>query len=661
MTMSVSLQIHEIVERARAEGEAAERSFDRAATDLQIRSSSRINLYDSDAFSRASSLLSDAKRAGDELYTTMQGLVGYVNRSCKPLLAQGAAKAAVKEVADLISWLNEESKIDTNITGSIGSDSLGQLSSRKYTPTVEARMIEQEWERAVSSMSGTTEEDKKYALETLVAEEAKRKKESELRAVRARQASIDAERRKRQNDEYEKVREAAKAKRAFEEEQAKTEKYLKAQEGLKIAKEAVDYSRLSSSFGELGDFADAAALKKFCEGEAARLKEKKSRETEFENRQKLTKFGIYAGIFLVVVIVLAVLLKVVVPGIRNSVKYNDAQELWDSGNYDEAVEEYEELGNFKDSASKVYEVKYSKAGDLYENGDYFAAADIYAELGVYSDSADRLTDCYDSYIESQCDTGEDVNEEILSQINSIPQEYREKCTENLYRFAVKCVKSKEWSAAEEYFGECGDYKESSSYIDYCKAVGYYNDAQNESDYRTVRELFRELNGFSDADSYVQKCDSKLMSNATLTLDEAVEILEEMENRSIAMEELLSLCNDVMDCQYELEISKISEEENGDTDLSGNTFYTLQMEFEVINGVLCVCPTFEQFKNTGLEAAEVFRSAVPRSADEMEFYAVFPHGSEAEAFTFTFTNSWAELYSKVLKATYYYYASSPESD
>lgn len=70
-------------------------------------------------------------------------------------------------------------------------------------------------------------------------------------------------------------------------------------------------------------------------------------------------------------------------------KYNHAVSLANTGNYDEAISIFEELGDYKDSAYQAKSVTYQKADSLYKNGQIIDAAMIFNNLR-FDDSEDRV-------------------------------------------------------------------------------------------------------------------------------------------------------------------------------------------------------------------------------------------------------------------------------
>ena len=90
-----------------------------------------------------------------------------------------------------------------------------------------------------------------------------------------------------------------------------------------------------------------------------------------------------------------VLTTVIIP---NS-KYNSAMELYNAGQYEEALSAFEALNGYKDSAAMVVECKYIVAQMLYEGQKYDEAITAFETLNGYKDSAEQITKCQAAIIE----------------------------------------------------------------------------------------------------------------------------------------------------------------------------------------------------------------------------------------------------------------------
>lgn len=171
------------VRSAKAEAQSAEREFDRRNRDIQRKASRSIDLFGGSATSQVVDIARDARRACDDLYTAYQSLVRSVDDQCKPLLDQDPAVSAVKEVRDLITWLNNESEIENNFTASLNSRSLGDVASVSYVPSIESKMIQRYWEGKYSSWPGRVEQESRQREE---AAEQRRVREEAYRQAKER-------------------------------------------------------------------------------------------------------------------------------------------------------------------------------------------------------------------------------------------------------------------------------------------------------------------------------------------------------------------------------------------------------------------------------------------------------------------------------------------
>ena len=77
----------------------------------------------------------------------------------------------------------------------------------------------------------------------------------------------------------------------------------------------------------------------------------------------------------------------------NSTKYQEASQHYENGNYTAALEIYEELGEYEDSAEKAVMCKYAVGESLYSEGEYSAALELYKAVGSYKDAEDKIRLC----------------------------------------------------------------------------------------------------------------------------------------------------------------------------------------------------------------------------------------------------------------------------
>ena len=125
--------------------------------------------------------------------------------------------------------------------------------------------------------------------------------------------------------------------------------------------------------------------------------------------------------------------------VPRSNKYNKAVELLEGKNYDEALNLFTELEDYKDSEDMVREVKYLMALDLFENGEYEAAIKTFETLGYYKDALKNA---------------ETASEKLKDEQNAIT-----------YKNAVKLYNDKNYKKAYDAFASLKGYKDADQYLE----------------------------------------------------------------------------------------------------------------------------------------------------------------------------------------------------
>ncbi len=233
-------------------------------------------------------------------------------------------------------------------------------------------------------------------------------------------------------------------------------------------------------------------------------------------------------------------------------RYHTAVFNLEHGNYYEAAEEFDELGNYRDSElyyttsmycysmllnyssdnlGAVYTLE-NLSDDIDRYSDYSAfddyefwlnnsnycwahnllyydnfdeAKDIFISLGDYADSADMVTECdylkaKDYYSKEQWDDAKEIFSSLGDYSDSSDMVIS--CD---YAKASERFSSGQWSSAKEIFSSLGDYSDSATMTkecDYQIALAYYNNGQHED----AKEIFSSLGKHSDSAAYVALCD-----------------------------------------------------------------------------------------------------------------------------------------------------------
>lgn len=139
--------------------------------------------------------------------------------------------------------------------------------------------------------------------------------------------------------------------------------------------------RAAKQFEELGTYKDSAERVQQCRDKAEEIKKEEERikaereKAEKERAAKAKKKKIVLIIISSVMAVCAVLALIYGIVVVPSIKYNEALELVENKNYDEAIAVFEELGNYSDSKNKICDIlkeklKVAEVGSIVKFGEY---------------------------------------------------------------------------------------------------------------------------------------------------------------------------------------------------------------------------------------------------------------------------------------------------
>lgn len=136
--------------------------------------------------------------------------------------------------------------------------------------------------------------------------------------------------------------------------------------------------------------------------------------------------------------------------------YKQALNSLNERDYDEAINIFEELGDFNDSQQKRKQAFYQKARSLMDNGDYDEAIRIYTSC-AYSDSQDMIREATFEKANACCRNG-DFEKAILLYRSIIGYKDSEnKLHSAEYEMAVNAYKNGEYGTAMLYFEATSGY------------------------------------------------------------------------------------------------------------------------------------------------------------------------------------------------------------
>lgn len=193
--------------------------------------------------------------------------------------------------------------------------------------------------------------------------------------------------------------------------------------------------------------------KKEKEEQLAALIEAEKKEKTQKIQKKVIKIAKIATPIILIVAVLAYITpRYIQPAVNRAKSYREAKEYLNDGKYNEAINAFILLNDYKDSEEQVKEATYRKADSFYQEGDYDAAIDTWKAIIQYSDSKDRISMAENAILEEK------------------------------YQAAVSLMDAEKYIAAANAFDELGEYKDSkaknndclNNMVAYIKQVDYNN-------------------------------------------------------------------------------------------------------------------------------------------------------------------------------------------
>ena len=217
----------------------------------------------------------------------------------------------------------------------------------------------------------------------------------------------------------------------------------------------------------LNGYRDVEELRK-----QAEQRRKECENAEEKQRQESARRKKALTIAAVVVVMIACAIAWCIPNviIPNN-KYQQAVALRESGQYDEAIAAFAELGDYSDAAQQLSETKYQQAVALREEGQYDDAIAAFAELGDYSDAAQQLS-------------------------------------ETKYQQAVALREEGQYDDAIAAFAELGDYSDAAQQLSETK----YQQANNlnaAARYDEAYAIYVTLTGYKDVDKLLAEDDNMI--------------------------------------------------------------------------------------------------------------------------------------------------------
>lgn len=277
-----------------------------------------------------------------------------------------------------------------------------------------------------------------------------------------------------------------------------------------LAQHQADYDRAVAE-------AKAAQERKRQEEEAAQEKKRQEAKAALERRRqaeqarakKTRKIVLISTAVVAAVVVVALLVtQVIIPTTR----YNNAVSLMESGQYAEAAEAFDALGDYKDAIAKTADCQkktaYQNAFTLMNEGKYVEAAGAFELLGNYEDAPAKRQDClaqqkeldYQSAVSLMNDGKFAEAAEKFGTLGSYKDAEDQKAVcdkEVAYQQAASLTDQKKYDEAIAAWKELGEYKDATEWV---KEVKYQKATAclEEKDYDSSNPIFEELGDYKDS-------------------------------------------------------------------------------------------------------------------------------------------------------------------
>lgn len=191
-----------------------------------------------------------------------------------------------------------------------------------------------------------------------------------------------------------------------------------------------------------------------------------------------------------------------------NVKYENAVSLYEQGHYEEAMEAFEKMGDYKDAKSQVEGIRnqiqvrentYEQGIAYYNSGAYAEAIQQLQEITDYEDTADYLEQA-SSILYQQAQDAVNNGDYKLAQekITAIPEGYSISTQAKALQVEI------DQKVAEQEKEE-----------NYAQAVSYYDDGQ----YDLAQQIFIGLNDYSDSQNYLSAIGNYYYEQASVLFEQ----------------------------------------------------------------------------------------------------------------------------------------------
>ncbi len=222
---------------------------------------------------------------------------------------------------------------------------------------------------------------------------------------------------------------------------------------------------------------------------------KEVKELAIKNAKKKKRKTVIALCITAVLLVALSILFVVI--LLPQLRYNKALGHIKNGDYEKAIEIFEDLGDYKDSSDRIFRTKYDVALRLFSDEKYGEAYIFFDELGEYHDSLGLKKEClYKDALKLMEKAEWERAKENFNALGNY-KEAGKNIKECNYQLGLIAIKGEKWEAAVNIFSSLADYKDSNEQLvlsNYNKAKSYHKAGK----YTEAVKIFEEISDYEDS-------------------------------------------------------------------------------------------------------------------------------------------------------------------
>lgn len=261
--------------------------------------------------------------------------------------------------------------------------------------------------------------------------------------------------------------------------------------------------------------------------------EKKLKEEKHKKAKKVILMSsICCGITIVLLFAVYGLINFVIP----TVKYSVAEKKFESENYEEAANDFGNLGNYKNSKQKLIESEYLLGCKKYGEKSYVEAEKAFRSISDYKDSSDYLEICqnYINYDKAKQDANKGNFKNAVELLKALPSSFEDSDElEKEYALSLGeiCLSEKNYDEVISLYEEYQFIND--TYYEACYQKGIL--CQNQNAFDDAMYFFIKCKNYRDASKKEKECISgrdydiaiQCMEEGTLT--KAIEMFKKAGN------------------------------------------------------------------------------------------------------------------------------------